>query len=354
MPGISLPPKDRPKAIQEFFLGIDVGGTNIKIGVVTSRGRPLSHVVVPTEAEKGPDHGLAVIHRAIEQAVKESPVRMANITAIGLATPGTLDIPNGILMEPANLPKWRHIPIRQLVADRYGKPTILQNDANAAAFGEFWAGAGRGAHSLVLWTLGTGVGCGLIVNGQIVEGAHSHAGECGFLYIQMDGGRPSATGMKGVLEGYCSTAGITTRTIEELDAGLDAPVMRKRISDGEEVTPLLVAEAAEAGDPLATRILEDTARFMAYGTANLMHTIDPDVVLFGGNMNFGRNETKLGQNFIRLVHEEVRKLAFPVPAAKVRIDYAELGGHAGFIGAAGCAWSVFGAESESAKRGHAV
>ena len=354
MPGISLPPKDRSQSIQEFFVGIDVGGTNIKVGVVTSRGRPLSHVVVPTEADKGPDYGLATIHRAIEQAVDESPVRMANIKAIGLATPGTLDIPNGILMEPANLPKWRHIPIRQIVADHYGKPTVLQNDANAAAFGEFWGGAGQGAHSLVLWTLGTGVGCGLIVNGQIVEGAHSHAGECGFLYVQMENGRPAATGMSGVLEGYCSTAGIVTRTNEALATDVDSPVMRQRIADGEDVSPLLVAEAAEAGDPLATQILEDTARFMAYGTVNLMHTIDPDVVLFGGNMNFGRNETELGRRFIRLVHQEVQKLTFPVPGANVRIDYAELGGHAGFIGAAGCAWSVFGAASEAATRGHAV
>jgi glucokinase len=354
VPGISLPPKDRSQSIQEFFVGIDVGGTNIKTGVVTSRGRPLSHVVVPTDAEKGPEQGLATIRRAIDQAVEESPVRLTNIKAIGLATPGTLDIPNGILMEPANLPKWRNIPIRQLIADHYEKPTTLQNDANAAAFGEFWGGAGRGAHSLVLWTLGTGVGCGLIVNGQIVEGAHSHAGECGFLYLQMENGRPSVTGMNGVLEGYCSTSGMNIRTEEGLSAGLDAPVMRKRIADGEEVSPLLVAEAAEAGDPLAMQILEDTARFMAYGTANLMHTIDPDVVLFGGNMNFGRNETELGRKFIRLVHEEVRKLTFPVPAAKVRIDYAELGGQAGFIGAAGCAWSVFGAESESATRGHAM
>lgn len=354
MPGISLPPKDRQSSIQEFFIGVDVGGTNIKVGVVTSRGRPLSHVVVPTEAERGPDQGLATIHRAIEQAVDESPVRMTNIAAIGLATPGTLDIPNGILMEPANLPKWRHIPIRQIVADYHGKPTVLQNDANAAAFGEFWGGKGQGAHSLVLWTLGTGVGCGLIVNQQIVEGAHSHAGECGYLYIQMENGRPSATGMSGVLEGYCSTAGITRRTQEGLESGLESPFMRQRIADGQEVSPLLVAEAAEAGDTLANQILEDTARFMAYGTANLMHTIDPDVVLFGGNMNFGRNETELGRRFIGLVQREVRRLTFPVPGSRVRIDYAELGGHAGFIGAAGCAWAVFGAESECSMRGHAV
>ena len=135
MPGTATP-RDRNQIMQEFFVGVDVGGTNIKSGVVTSTGRPLSSVVLPTEADKGPEHGLATIRKAIEDAIEQSPIRIRNITAIGLATPGTLDIPNGILMEPANLPKWRHIPIRQLIGDHFQKPTTLQNDANAAAFGE--------------------------------------------------------------------------------------------------------------------------------------------------------------------------------------------------------------------------
>lgn len=353
MPGISIP-KDRNSKIQEFFVGVDVGGTNIKTGVVSSSGRPLSHVVTPTEGERGPEIGIATIKRAIVEAVEQSPIRMANITAIGVATPGTLDIPNGIWMEPANLPKWRYIPIRQIIADEFEKPTILQNDANAASFGEFWGGGAQGAHSLVLWTLGTGVGCGLIVNGHVVEGAHSHAGECGFLYIQMENGRPCATGMMGTLEAYAGAAGMIHRCEEALATGKHpASQIAIQVQQGVSITPLLIAEAAEQGDPLGLQLIDDTARFMAYGTVNLMHTIDPDVVLFGGNVSFGRNETELGRRFIQTVRTEIKRLAFPVPAAKVRVDYASLGGQAGFIGAAGCAWSVFGAEAMAGKRGHA-
>lgn len=352
MPGVTRP-RDR-NCIQEFFIGCDVGGTNIKTGVVTSTGKVLSYVVTPTEAEKGPEVGMQTIKGAIEKAVEESPIRWQAINGIGLATPGTLDIPNGILMEPANMPKWRYIPIRQLIADHFEKPTVLQNDANAAAYGEYWSGAGRGAHSLALWTLGTGIGCGLIVNGQIIEGAHSHGGECGFLYIQIENGRPAATGMKGALEAYVGAAGLVTRCREALEAGEDSAFISERLQSGESLTPLLIAEAAEHSDPLGLKLIDDSARYMAYGTANLMHTIDPGVILFGGNMTFGRNETELGRRFIGLVREEIKRLSFPVPSSQVRIDYASLGGQAGFIGAAGWAWSIFGAEAQAAQRGAAI
>lgn len=352
MPG-AVTPRDRNKSVQEFFVGVDVGGTNIKAGVVTSNGRQLSSIVLPTEGDKGPDHGLRNIRHAVDEAIEQSPIRMRNITAIGLATPGTLDIPNGILMEPANLPKWRHIPIRQLIGDHFDKPTTLQNDANAAAFGEFWGGAGRGAHTLALWTLGTGIGCGLIVNQKIVEGAHSHGGECGFLYIQIENGRPCATGMKGTLEAYAGAAGFVIRAREALEAGSNSTVLRKLVDSGSDLTPLLIADAATAGDPLALQLIDDSAKLMAYGTANLMHTIDPDIVLFGGNMTFGRNETELGRRFISRVRTEINQLSFPVPAAKIRIDYASLGGNAGVVGSAGCAWAKFGLEAIARTRHHA-
>lgn len=352
MPGV-LRPRDR-KVPQEFFVGVDVGGTNLKTGVVTSTGKVLSSVVVATEAEKGPDVGLQIIQNAIEKAVQDSPIRWQAISGIGMAVPGTIDIPKGLWMEPANMPKWRNIPIRQLISDHFQKPTVLLNDANAAAFGEYWAGAGAGAHSLALWTLGTGVGCGLIIDGQIVEGAHSHGGECGFLYIQIENGRPAATGMKGALEAYVGSAGLLTRCREALESGHQNSLIAERIAAGATLTPLLIAEAAEQHDALGLSLIDESARFMAYGTANLMHTIDPGVVLFGGNMTFGRNDTELGRRFIGIVRDEIKRLSFPVPSQQIVIEYASLGGQAGFIGSGGWAWSKFGAEAIAKTRGHAV
>ena len=165
---------ERKQDAGSLFVGVDVGGTNVKAGVVTDSGESLSRVSLPTEAGRGPEVGLANISRAVESAVEQSKLTLDDIRAIGLATPGTMDIPAGLLLDPPNLPGWDNLPIRQIVADRFGKPTALQNDANAAAYGEYWAGAGRDANSLLLWTLGTGIGCGIIIGDMVVQGEHSH------------------------------------------------------------------------------------------------------------------------------------------------------------------------------------
>ncbi len=319
-----------------LYLGVDVGGTNIKVGVLDDAGRVLCEVQGPTEVEKGPEAGVEKIGQLAEQAVRECGLTLEQVSAVGLATPGTMDIPGGMLLEPANLPGWWNFPIRDRVAERLNKPTVLQNDANAAAYGEYWAGAGRKARSLVMWTLGTGIGCGIIIGDLIVEGAHSHGGECGHIIIEMDNGRRCDTGQYGTLEAYAGGKSLVRRCREQLDAGRES-VLRQWLAEGKELTPLLMAQAAEQGDELCNELIMEVARCMGVGTTTLMHTIDPDMVLFGGAMTFGRNETELGRQFIQRIRDEVKARAFPIPAQNTVIDYAALGYRAGFIGAAGCA-----------------
>lgn len=323
-----------------YFVGVDLGGTNVKAGVVTDTGQRLSQVSVPTDAARGPEHGVDNIAHAVTAAVAESKIPLAKISAIGLATPGTMDIPAGMLLDPPNLPGWQNLPIRQRVADRFDKPTFLQNDANAAAFGEYWVGAARDAHSLVFWTLGTGIGCGIIIGNMIVRGEHSHGSECGHIIIEMDNGRRCDTGQYGTLEAYAGAKAVVRRCTEALDAGRDS-LLRAMIGRGEELSPLWIAKAAEQGDRLSDQLIMDTAKFLGVGTTSLMHTIDPDMVLFGGAMTFGRNETEVGRRFLQRIKDEVRVRAFPVPYAKTVIDYATLGSDAGFIGAAGYARMKF-------------
>ena len=153
-----------------FFLGIDLGGTNIKSGVVDNNGRPLSSVSVPTHADAGPVAGLDSLVAAGELAVKESGLRWDLIESVGLGSPGTMDLKAGMLLDPPNLPGWSNLPIRQLLSTRLTKPTVLQNDANAASYGEYWTGAGKEAHSLVMFTLGTGIGCGIVVDARSSRG----------------------------------------------------------------------------------------------------------------------------------------------------------------------------------------
>jgi glucokinase len=158
-----------------LYVGLDVGGTTMKGGVVDDAGRPLSAVSLPTEAHKGQEHGLEQMCETIRRAAAAAGLRLDQVAAIGVATPGTMDIPAGLILDPPNLKPWQNVPVRRHIQDVFGVPTAFQNDANAAALGEHWAGAGRGAHSMVLFTLGTGVGGGIVIGGQVVEGSTATA-----------------------------------------------------------------------------------------------------------------------------------------------------------------------------------
>src|SRR5438874_9830159 len=146
-----------------LYLGLDVGGSAMKAGVVDNSGIPLASVSLPTEAHKGQEFGLERMCESIRQAVDAAGVTMEQIAAIGVATPGTMDIPAGVILDPPNLKPWQNVPVRDHVHKAFGLPTAFQNDANAAAYGESWVGAGKDVHSLVLFTLGTGVGGGIII-----------------------------------------------------------------------------------------------------------------------------------------------------------------------------------------------
>src|SRR5262249_50397719 len=162
---------------------------------------------------------------------------------------------------------------------------------------------------------------------------HSHGAECGHIIIEMTNGRLCDTGQYGTLEAYAGAKGLIRRCQEALNSGTGT-TLRQRMNAGEELTPLMIAQEAEKGDVLAVNLVLETARYMGVGTTTLMHTIDPDMVLFGGGMTFGGDETPLGRRFLQEIKNEVRMRAFPVPYAKTVLAYASLGGDAGYIGAA--------------------
>ncbi len=319
-----------------LFLGIDVGGTNIKAGVVDDTGIVIASCSVPTEAAMGPIHGVQQILKVSMQAMRLAGVDLQQITAAGLATPGTMDIPAGMLLDPPNLQGWQNFPIRQQVAEAIGLPTVLQNDANAAAYGEYWVGSATHARSLVFFTLGTGLGGGIIVDDHIIEGEHSHGSECGHTIIEMDDGRLCGTGQYGTAEAYCSANALLKRFQESIEAGAVSSVSN-RISDETPLSPSLIAEEAENGDALSVELIVEMARCLGTAVTSVVHVIDPNMVLLGGGMTFGRHETRIGREFLHRVRQEFRSRTFASLADKVQIEYAALGGNAGFIGAAGCA-----------------
>lgn len=320
-----------------FFVGIDVGGTNIKIGVVDDDGRPLSHRSIPTVVDQGPEDGAQRMGAATKLVIADAGLTLDKIARAGLGTPGTMDIPAGMLLEPVNLKAWRNFPIRDRVAFHIGLPVTYANDAKSAAYGEFWVGSGRELDSMVLLTLGTGIGGGIVVNEMLIVGEHSHGAECGHIIIDFnDNARMCNCGHRGHLEAYCSATGVVKRTHEALDSGRKS-TLTALVKSGAELTPLLIGEAAAAGDLLADEIVMDTARYLGIGIVTLMHTIDPTGVVLAGAMNFGGNATELGRRFLDTIKAEIQRRALPIPAAKTSVAYAQLGGDAGFIGVAGLA-----------------
>lgn len=321
-----------------YFIGVDVGGTSIKAGVVDNAGQPLSAVSLPTEAAKGQEHGLAQMCLAVRRAAAEAHMAVEDVAAIGVGTPGTMDIPAGVILDPPNLKPWKNVPVRQHIEKAFGKPTAFQNDANAAAYGEYWAGVGRDVRSMVLFTLGTGIGCGIIIDDAIIEGEHSHGAEVGHIIVEARGGRLCGCGRQGHLEAYGSAQAVVARTREALAARQEhrppttaTSHLQSVLDIASEITAKDVFDAAAVGDVIAESIVEETAFYLAVGAVNMMHTIDPDMVVFAGGM------IAAGEGFLERIRRHVVRLAFPVPAARTQIVYASLGNDAGFIGAAGCA-----------------
>ncbi|HQU46198.1 MAG TPA: ROK family protein [Pirellulales bacterium] len=320
-----------------MFAGVDVGGTTVKIGIVDDLGRTLGWTAIPTDPARGPDDGTRRMGQALLGLVEQTGLQPRQIARVGLGTPGTMDIPTGMLLDPPNLPGWIDFPVRDRLSRECGLPVSFTNDAAAAAYGEYWVGSGKSLPSMVMLTLGTGIGGGIIVRDASIDGEHSHGAECGHIIIDCrDDARTCSCGQPGHLEAYASALAVIRRTQEALDGGR-ASSLAGRLAAGETLTPLLLAGEAEAGDELSLEIILETARYLGIGVTTLMHTIDPSGVVLGGAMTFGGNASPLGRRFIERVRDEVRRRAFPVLAAKTPIEYASLGGDAGYIGAAGIA-----------------
>ena len=325
------------EARRPLYAGVDLGGTNIKAALVDDLGRLVAFHTEKTYADRGPEDAAARMGQAVHVLARQAGLATAKIAAVGLGSPGPLDLQAGTIVRAGNLVGWDNFPLRDRVAAHCGLPVTFANDANAAAFGEFWVGSAREYDSLVLLTLGTGVGGGIIIGDLNVEGAHSHGSECGHMIVDpAETARMCPCGHAGHLEAYCSAKSLVARAEEAIAAGATGS-LAAAVAAGEPLTPILVGSEAEAGDGLATELVMETARWLGIGIVSLMHAIDPEAVMIGGAMTFGGERAPVGRAFLDRVRVEVRRRTFPTLAEKTVIGYASLGGDAGSIGAAGLA-----------------
>jgi glucokinase len=317
-----------------YTIGIDLGGTNMKAGVLDAGGKVIQRRSIETQAHGGFEHVFSRLVQLVHDLIGSAGLAREDIAAIGYGTPGPMSHAKGIVYASPNLPGWVDIPLRTKLTDATGLPVTLENDANAAAYGEFVAGAGQGTRDMVMLTLGTGIGGGIVLNGELQRGAFDNAGELGHTIVVRDG-RPCPCGQQGCLERYGSADAVAERFVEALQAGEDSP-LRKRVNAGETLSSVDVAAAARAGDALAARIWDETCLYLAIGCVNIQHTLNPECVVLGGGL------IGAGDQLLTPIRRHFERQSWQIAKDHPRIVLATLGDDAGITGAAALARIEYG------------
>jgi glucokinase len=323
----SLLPADK-----RWVVGVDLGGTNIVVGVLPldgGNGDVLGLRSVPTEAQRGAkfvvDRIVGLINESMDEVIATRGGSRADFAGVGIGSPGPLDRATGTVINTPNL-GWRNFPLRDLIVNAVGLPATLDNDANCATYGEWWLGAGRDVDTLVGLTLGTGIGGGIVLNGEIFHGASDAAGEIGHITIEANG-RKCKCGNYGCLEAYASGPAIALRAIEGIEAGADS--LLPALVDGklENITAATVYEGVVLGDLYANDVMRETAKFLGAGVANMINVLNPEMVVIAGGV------TRAGDHLFSPLRAEVRRRAFKSAQEACQIVSAQLPGTAGLIGA---------------------
>jgi glucokinase len=307
------------------YLGaVDLGGSKILSVVADEEGRILGEDRRATEADEGPEAGLERIASSLEAALAEAGLRRDDLRAVGVCSPGPIDPARGVIPEAPNLPDWHDVPICQYLTSRFGVPTILENDATAAAYGEFVYGAGRGCRHIVYITVSTGIGGGLVLDGRLYRGATGAAGEIGHITIDAEGPL-CGCGKPGHVEALASGRAIAREGEAVLARGGSALMARLAQEEGE-LTAATVHRAADAGDAEARRIIRRAGYYLGIGLAACVDVFNPEVIIIGGGL------CHIGDLYLGPAREEMARRAMAEPLKVVRLVEAELGDYTGAMG----------------------
>lgn len=315
-----------------IFVGVDLGGTNVKIGCFDRELKLIAKTSVATKADMGPE---AVVDRICETTKKllaDNGLSAEMIEAVGIGSPGPANYAEGIVTRATNMPKFKNTPLRDMVAQKLGKPVILENDANAACWGEYVLGAGKDIEDMVFFTLGTGIGGGVVVNGRLVKGCDGNAAELGHIIIY-PGGRQCNCGQRGCVEAYASASSTAARAAEAVRAG-EQSSLKKVLEEKGQITCKDVYEHLAAGDKLAKKITDQTAEALAIICVNMLHATEPKRIVFSGGM-IAAGDVLLGG-----IRHFFKKHIWTLKAESPQICFATLGEDAGIIGAAALAKQV--------------
>lgn len=309
-----------------IYLGIDLGGTNIAAGLVSEDSRIIYKKSRPTNLPKLPEEIVKDIYTLSVDTVKEAGYSFQDIGCLGIGIPGTVNYKDGIV-EYANNLNFVNVPFVKLLKQYFSIPIFCENDARAAAFGEYIAGAGRNSQSMILMTLGTGVGGGIIINGKVWHGLNSAAGEIGHMVIHYNG-KACTCGRKGCLEAYASATAFSKMALSEVphhpESSLYDAINRTNRCNGK-----MIIDAVRQNDPTACRIFDEYCGYLADGITNLINIFQPEVFIIGGGLSAS------GDLLLKPLKERIYpNLYSRYSSTNTDIRMAELGNDAGIIGAA--------------------
>ena len=308
------------------YIGIDVGGTTAKAGVVDEGGNILYKASCPTGIERSFEDIAADMVALCRRVVHESGHAMADIAAVGVGIPGQQDPRTGLVALCNNL-DWRNVPLMERLCDGLGLPVFVDNDANVAALAESVFGASRGVPSSILVTLGTGVGGGIVFNGKVLSGAHGVGGEIGHMIVVVDG-EPCNCGHRGCWEKYASATAIIRMGSALMKKKPDCALARQMEGDASRLNAKAVLDLAKAGDGDCMEIFSTYVKYLCIGLSNLIDIFDPDMVVLGGGVAYA------GDFLLDAVRASLRDYLYLPELSTTQVELARLGNDAGIIGAA--------------------
>ncbi len=307
-------------------IGVDIGGTSVKLGVVDRHGKTLFRSSFLTRAKPGRNKMLAILAGQV-RALKALAVRSGHrVAGVGIGAPGPIDVERGLVYFFPNIPGWKNVPLKALLQRRLKMPVSVDNDANAMALGEFRFGAGKGVKNGIFLTLGTGVGGGLVLDGKLFHGPTFSAAEIGHISIDANGLR-CGCGSRGCVETYVGN-GYFTREVERRLKISRSGMLAGWKKEGRPLSPLVVAEAARRGDKLAKQMWADTGGYLGTALAGMINILNPQRIILGGGVS--QSKDLLFPPLIKALKQK----AFPIAFHSVRVVAAKLGVDAGLIGAA--------------------
>jgi glucokinase len=316
--------------MKQVTIGVDIGGTNVKLGLVDRRGRILAKDSFETKYFSGKKKLLAALIARLQKLKRRALRNHWRVEGIGIGAPGPIDVDKGFVYFFPNIPGWKNTALKKIVQLRLGLATFVDNDANAMALAEYRFGAGRGAKNIIALTLGTGVGGGMILDGRLFHGPAYSAAEIGHLIINEDGPRCSC-GNRGCLEAYVGN-GYFIQALQRQLKKTRWSLLKKWIREGRPLTPELAAKAAKKNDALSKRMWRETGAHLGTALAGLANILNPERIIIGGGI------ARSGELIFRPIRESLKKKAFPIAARSVKVLPAKLGVDSGLIGAASLAF----------------